>query len=157
VGLGSRARHRNFTHNKMRLHLFLLPLVLCATAFADELLIGSATIDITPDQPVALAGQFSTRISKTVETPLVESAVSTGESRSHVRMIADIADEASRLAPLQVRPRMNRSSSGQEAVFDPPPALLRRAPQLHRIDSARFITTPSKKSHPSARFASRSR
>lgn len=42
---------------------------------AAELLIGSATVDITPDQPVALAGQFSTRISKQAETPIVASAV----------------------------------------------------------------------------------
>ncbi|MDQ3622174.1 MAG: hypothetical protein M3463_06765, partial [Verrucomicrobiota bacterium] len=54
-----------------------LALFLCvgATAPADELLIGSATADITPDQPVALAGQFSTRISKTPETAIVASAV----------------------------------------------------------------------------------
>ena len=59
----------------MKLHLFLLPLVLCTSAFADELLIGSATVDITPDQPVALAGQFSTRISKVAETPIIAAAV----------------------------------------------------------------------------------
>ena len=54
--------------------LCLLPL-LCIRSPADDLLVGSATIDITPDQPVALAGQFSTRISKKAETPLVAAAI----------------------------------------------------------------------------------
>lgn len=60
-----------FRHIAFLLHL----LVVGATARADDLLIGSATVDITPDQPVALAGQFSTRISKRTETPIVASAV----------------------------------------------------------------------------------
>ncbi|MEO6742506.1 MAG: hypothetical protein ABIP20_19865 [Chthoniobacteraceae bacterium] len=51
--------------------LLLFPSLLSAA----ELLIGSATVDITPDQPVALAGQFSTRISKKAETPIVAAAV----------------------------------------------------------------------------------
>jgi hypothetical protein len=42
----------------MKLHLLLLPFAFGAGALADELLIGSATIDITPDQPVALAGEI---------------------------------------------------------------------------------------------------
>lgn len=49
----------------------LLPTLLPAA----ELLIGSATVDITPDRPVALAGQFSTRISQKVETPIVAAAL----------------------------------------------------------------------------------
>lgn len=56
--------------------LRFLPLLLVPSHLsAAELLIGSATMDITPDQPVALAGQFSTRISKKVESPVVASAV----------------------------------------------------------------------------------
>ncbi|MEO6785056.1 MAG: hypothetical protein ABI318_02895, partial [Chthoniobacteraceae bacterium] len=51
--------------------LLLFPSLLSAA----ELLIGSATVDITPDQPVALAGQFSTRISKKPETPIIAAAV----------------------------------------------------------------------------------
>lgn len=59
---------------KIITHFFLF-LVLAAITRAGELLIGSATVDITPDQPVALAGQFSTRISKKPETPIVAAAV----------------------------------------------------------------------------------
>lgn len=54
----------------------LLPTLLPAA----ELLIGSATVDITPDRPVALAGQFSTRISQKAETPIVAAALAV-ESR----------------------------------------------------------------------------
>ena len=41
-----------------------------AEAFAAELLVGTASIDITPAEPVALSGQFGLRISKGVETPI---------------------------------------------------------------------------------------
>lgn len=40
-----------------------------------ELLIGAATTSITPDQPIALDGQFNTRISKGVENPITATAV----------------------------------------------------------------------------------
>lgn len=53
----------------------ILAFALGATVMADELLIGSATIDITPNQPVALAGQFNTRISKQPETPIIAVAL----------------------------------------------------------------------------------
>ncbi len=59
----------------MKTTALILLLILGATALADELLIGSATVNITPDQPVALAGQFSTRISRKPETPIVAAAV----------------------------------------------------------------------------------
>ena len=49
--------------------------VLGATASASELPVGSTTVDITPAAPVALAGQFSTRISTKEETPIVAAAV----------------------------------------------------------------------------------
>ena len=42
---------------------------------AAELRIGSATADITPDKPVALAGQFHTRVSSAPQTPIVAAAV----------------------------------------------------------------------------------
>lgn len=84
------------------------------TAPAAELLIGSSTVDITPDQPVALAGQFNTRISKKVETPIIASAVAVealdnGRRRDLAIMVAcdlvairqGIQDEMRRkLAPL---------------------------------------------------------
>ena len=40
-----------------------------------ELRIGSAKTDITPELPVALSGQFSTRIAKSVESPVMAAAV----------------------------------------------------------------------------------
>jgi hypothetical protein len=46
-----------------------------ATASAAELRIGAATINITPDKPVALDGQFNTRISRGVDNPLTATAV----------------------------------------------------------------------------------
>ena len=51
-----------------------LGLVLCPVNAA-ELWIGTATADITPDKPVALAGNFSTRISKKPETPIIAVAL----------------------------------------------------------------------------------
>lgn len=63
-----------------------LPLGLASLLFATgtlraaELHIGHATVDITPDRPVALAGQFNTRISQKAETPIVAAALAV-ESR----------------------------------------------------------------------------
>ncbi|MBC7353641.1 MAG: neutral/alkaline non-lysosomal ceramidase N-terminal domain-containing protein, partial [Thermogutta sp.] len=44
-------------------------------AWAVELWVGSATVDITPPRPVALEGQFHTRVASRVETPLVATAL----------------------------------------------------------------------------------
>ncbi len=44
-------------------------------AVADELLAGTGGITITPDQPVALAGQRRVRISKEVESPCIATAL----------------------------------------------------------------------------------
>ena len=46
-----------------------------ATSHAAELWIGGATVDITPDKPVALSGLRNLRISKKVETPLTATAL----------------------------------------------------------------------------------
>lgn len=51
--------------------LFLLSLCMTGNLQAVELYIGTATADITPELPVALTGQFHTRIAYTEETPLV--------------------------------------------------------------------------------------
>ena len=45
------------------------------SAQAVEIRVGAAEIDITPAEPVALAGNFSTRISKTPDTPIVAAAL----------------------------------------------------------------------------------
>ena len=51
-----------------------------------ELLIGAATTSITPDQPIALDGQFNTRISKGVDNPITATAVAI-ESRQGGRSV----------------------------------------------------------------------
>jgi hypothetical protein len=48
----------------------LLTAVMAAGAMASELLVGAASVDITPKCPVALTGQFNLRIARTVEAPL---------------------------------------------------------------------------------------
>lgn len=52
---------------------------------AAELLVGSASVDITPTKPVAVGGQFHLRIARKIETPITASVValeSRGGSRS---------------------------------------------------------------------------
>jgi hypothetical protein len=56
---------------------------------AGELLVGAATISITPDKPVALHGQMHTRISKSVESPVTASALALESRRSE-----KVADQA---------------------------------------------------------------
>lgn len=57
---------------------YVLPLVLlvaAAPAAAAELLVGGATVSITPDRPVALDGQRRARISQRVESPVIATAL----------------------------------------------------------------------------------
>lgn len=51
-----------------------------------EILVGGATVSITPDQPVALAGQMRTRIAKTVESPVLATALAL-ESRQKDKVL----------------------------------------------------------------------
>ncbi len=71
-----------------------LPLLLlacsAATCGAGELLVGGATVSITPDQPIALWGQMQTRISKGVESPLSASVIAL-ESKGSGGTAGDIA------------------------------------------------------------------
>ena len=46
-----------------------------SVAAETELLIGAATTSITPDQPIALDGQFHTRVSQGVDNPITATAV----------------------------------------------------------------------------------
>ncbi len=59
------------------------------TSSAAELFVGAATIDITPDQPVALSGQRRVRISKEPETPISASALAL-ESKN----VEEVIDQA---------------------------------------------------------------
>jgi hypothetical protein len=55
--------------------LLLTVAITAASASAAELRIGAATVSITPDKPIALAGQFHTRISRGVDNPITATAV----------------------------------------------------------------------------------
>lgn len=57
-----------------------------APTHAAELLIGGATISITPDKPVGLFGQMNTRIATTVETPATATALAL-ESRDGAKVL----------------------------------------------------------------------
>jgi hypothetical protein len=46
-----------------------------ASAMAGELLVGAATADITPSQPVSLDGQFGLRVSEKADTPITANVV----------------------------------------------------------------------------------
>lgn len=52
-----------------------MALIIPATARGAELWIGGTTVDITPDQPVALDGQRGVRISKKPQTPIIATVV----------------------------------------------------------------------------------
>jgi len=56
---------------------------------AAELLVGTATADITPTEPVAVSGQFHLRIANTVETPITANVIAL-ESREK-RLSRDVA------------------------------------------------------------------
>ncbi len=71
----------------------LLAVVLAnAGAPAAELRIGAATTSITPDKPIALAGQFNTRISRGVDNPITATAVAieSSEGDQAILLSADI-------------------------------------------------------------------
>ena len=55
------------------LAIFLLGI--SAQTSCAELFVGTASSDITPDQPVPLCGQFHLRISRAVETPIAASVL----------------------------------------------------------------------------------
>jgi len=62
-------------------------------ASAAELLVGTATVDITPKDPVALAGQFGLRIARTIEAPLTANVIAlasreNGQSRDAAVMVS---------------------------------------------------------------------
>jgi hypothetical protein len=53
----------------------LILLAWAAGATAAEFLVGAASVDITPKEPVALAGQFHVRIARSVESPVTANAL----------------------------------------------------------------------------------
>jgi hypothetical protein len=55
---------------------------------AAELLVGWASASITPDRPVALSGQFHTRISKSVQDPITATALALDNGRDQAVMVS---------------------------------------------------------------------
>ena len=71
---------RSTIHSKIRFmkiaaSLLFITLIWSVNTVAAELLIGTATADITPALPVALDGQFNLRIADTIETPLTANVI----------------------------------------------------------------------------------
>lgn len=60
---------------KINLVFLLTAALVAGSTSAAELHIGAATVNITPDQPIALSGQFHTRISRGVDNPITATAV----------------------------------------------------------------------------------
>jgi len=69
-----------------------LVILLATNGAAAELRIGAATVSITPDKPIALAGQFNTRISRGVDNPITATAVAveSSEGEQAILLSADI-------------------------------------------------------------------
>jgi len=79
---------------RLRFGLAIVLLTLCSglattTAAAAELFVGAATTSITPAEPIALSGQFHTRIGREVESPVTATALAL-ESR-HGEKVLDQA------------------------------------------------------------------
>ncbi|MBI5683874.1 MAG: hypothetical protein HZC54_02215 [Verrucomicrobia bacterium] len=74
---------------KLRSLLLCSIAVAAANCAAAELRIGAATVSITPDKPIALAGQFHTRISRGVDNPITATAVAI-ESREGGRSVDQV-------------------------------------------------------------------
>jgi len=77
---------------KISTTLLLVVVLANAVARAAELRIGAATTSITPDKPIALAGQFNTRISRGVDNPITATAVAieSSEGDQAILLSADI-------------------------------------------------------------------
>ena len=63
-------------HKSLVMVGFLVAILMSSPGgFATELMVGTAVIDITPEEPVAVSGQFHLRIANTVETPLTANVI----------------------------------------------------------------------------------
>jgi len=63
-------------HKSLAMVGFLVAILMSSPGgFATELMVGTAVIDITPKEPVAVSGQFHLRIANTVETPLTANVI----------------------------------------------------------------------------------
>ena len=70
--LAARPVRPSWTFGTVATLSMLVALIECR---ASELHVGGATVSITPDRPVALAGQMHTRIARSVESPVTATAL----------------------------------------------------------------------------------
>lgn len=96
--------------------LALLVFAAATPGQAGELQVGGATVSITPDKPVALAGQMRTRIAKTVESPVTATALAleTKDGDKAILVSCDLVSIDSAVLE-KVRSRVKERLSG----FDP--------------------------------------
>ncbi len=86
--------------------------VVCAPLCAADLLAGWAQVSITPDRPVPLAGQFYTRISKSVHDPVTATALALESGSEQAVMVSlDVGAMDKRLLE-GVRARLKTSLPG---------------------------------------------
>ncbi|MFO1021113.1 MAG: hypothetical protein U0903_10505 [Planctomycetales bacterium] len=79
-----------------------------------ELLVGGATVSITPDRPIALWGQMNTRISREVESPVTATIVALetqaeGKSREQTVLVACDLVAVPKIALEKIRERVGKS------------------------------------------------
>ena len=87
---------------------------------AAELLVGTASIDITPAEPVAVSGQFHLRIAKTAETPITANVIaleSRDDGQSHDAAIMVSCDLIS--IPADVLAMVREEVHGRLPDLDP--------------------------------------
>jgi hypothetical protein len=81
----------------------------CAPLSAADLLAGWAQVSITPDKPVALAGQFHTRVSKSVHDPVTATALALESGGEQAVMVSlDVVAVDKRLTEL-LRARLQKT------------------------------------------------
>ncbi len=99
---------------------FLTILVLPAIASAGEIHVGAATTSITPDEPVAVSGQFATRIATEVESPCTATAIAL-ESREGETVRDQAIMIACELVAIRddIQQRLREKLKGRLAGFDP--------------------------------------
>ena len=100
--------------------MLILAAAVTVNCCAAELRIGTATISITPDQPVALDGQFNLRVSRGVDNPVTATAVAL-EARAGDRTTDQAILLSADLVAFRpfIPPRVRERLRAQLPDFDP--------------------------------------
>ncbi len=104
-----------------------------ATPAVGRLHAGWAMTSITPDQPVALAGQFHKRISERVESPCTATvlALETRKGKQSLEQAIMISCDLVLIADT-LQPRLRKMLAGRLPGFDPKKPFSQRHPHAHR-------------------------